>query len=128
MRKTLVTTLAALATAMMLNVSAANAGVYKFTFQSNDSELTATGEFTVNAANEVTGISGAVSVLTNQTISGVTANPSFPSASYSPDGSFIFVLPHWHGLRLLRAVVHHGGESGRLLESLGELARRLFPL
>ena len=90
MRKTLVTTLAALATAMMLNVSAANAGVYKFTFQSNDSELTATGEFTVNAANEVTGISGAVSGLTNQTISGVTANPSFPSASYSPDGSFIF--------------------------------------
>jgi hypothetical protein len=90
MRKTMVTTLAALATAMMLNVSAASAGVYKFTFQSNDAELTATGEFTVNSANQVTGVSGAVSGLTNQVISGITANPSFPSASYSPDGSFIF--------------------------------------
>jgi hypothetical protein len=38
----------------------------------------------------VTSVSGAISGLTNQVISGVTANPSFPSASYSPDGSFIF--------------------------------------
>ena len=85
MRKTMVTTLAALATAMMLNVSAASAEVYKFTFQSNDAELTATGEFTVNSANEVTGVSGAVAGLTDQTISGVTANPNFPNSSYSPD-------------------------------------------
>jgi hypothetical protein len=35
---------------MLLTVTAANAAVYKFTFQSNDAELTATGEFTVNAA------------------------------------------------------------------------------
>jgi hypothetical protein len=90
MRKTLVTTIAALSTAMLLTVTAANAAVYKFTFQSNDAELTATGEITVNAADEVTGISGAVSGLTNQTISGVAANPAFPSPSYSPDGSFIF--------------------------------------
>jgi hypothetical protein len=90
MRKTMITTLAALATAMMLNVSAVSAEIYKFTFQSNDAELTATGEFTVNSANEVTSVSGAVSGLTNQVISGITANPSFPSASYSPDGSFIF--------------------------------------
>src|ERR1700733_8579211 len=90
MRKTMVTTLAALATAMMLNVSAADAGVYKFTFQSNDAELTATGEFTTNASNEVTGVSGAISGLANQTISGIPANPSFPGSSYSPDGSFIF--------------------------------------
>jgi hypothetical protein len=90
MRKTLVTTIAALSTAMLLTVTAANAAVYNFTFQSNDAELTATGEFTVNAADEVTSISGAVSGLTNQTISGVAANPAFPSPSYSPDGSFIF--------------------------------------
>ena len=90
MHKTMVTTLAALVTAMMLNVTAASAEIYKFAFESNDAQLTATGTFTVNSANEVTGVSGAVSGLTNQTISGVTANPSFPNASYSPDGSFIF--------------------------------------
>ena len=38
----------------------------------------------------MTSVSGAIAGLTNQTISGVTANPSFPSASYSPDGSFIY--------------------------------------
>ena len=90
MRKTLLTMIAALATATLLTVTASNAATYKFTFQSSDAELTATGEFTVNAVNEVTSVSGAIAGLTNQTISGVTANPSFPSASYSPDGSFIF--------------------------------------
>ena len=90
MRKNLFTMIAGLVTAMLLNASGANAAVYKFTFESNDTALTATGEFTVNAADEVTSVSGAISGLTNQVISGVTANPSFPSASYSPDGSFIF--------------------------------------
>jgi hypothetical protein len=90
MRKILVPTIATLATAMLFTMTTANAATYDFTFQSNDSELTATGQFTVNAADEVTGISGAVSGLTNQAISGVTANPSFPSSSYSPDGSFIY--------------------------------------
>jgi hypothetical protein len=90
MRRTLVTTIAALATATLFTVTASNAATYKFTFQSSDAELTATGEFTVNAADEVTSVSGAISGLTNQVISSVTANPSSPSASYSPDGSFIF--------------------------------------
>jgi hypothetical protein len=90
MRKIRVTTIAGLATAMLFSVTAANAAVYKFTFQSNDAELTASGEFTVNGAEQVTGVSGAISGLTDQTISGVTANPSFPSPSYSPDGSFIY--------------------------------------
>ena len=58
MRKTLVTTIAALSTAMLFTVTAANAAVYKFTFQSNDAELTATGEITVNAAEQVTAVSG----------------------------------------------------------------------
>jgi hypothetical protein len=89
MRKTLATTIA-LSTAMLFIVTAANAAVYKFTFQSNDAELTATGEITVNAAEQVTGVSGVISGLTNQTISAVTPNPGFPSPSYSPDGSFIY--------------------------------------
>jgi PEP-CTERM motif len=90
MRKVFVTTIATAVTAMLLAMTAANAATYKFTFQSNDSQLTAAGQFTVNAQNEVTAVSGALSGLTNQTISGVTSNPNFPSSSYSPDGSFIF--------------------------------------
>jgi hypothetical protein len=90
MRRTLVTTIVALATATLFTVTASNAAIYKFTFQSSDAELIATGEFTVNSANEVTDVSGAVAGLTNQTISGVTANPSFPASSYSPDGLFIY--------------------------------------
>jgi PEP-CTERM motif len=90
MRKILVTTIAALSTAILFAITSANAAVYKFTFQANDAELTATGEFTVSAANEVTDVSGAVSGLANQTINGVAANPSFPGSSYSPDGSFIY--------------------------------------
>lgn len=90
MRKTLVTTIAALSAAMLLSVTTANAAIYKFTFQSSDVELTAIGEFTVNAAEQVTAVSGAISGLTNQAISGVAANPSFPAPSYSSDGSFIF--------------------------------------
>src|SRR5271169_2658376 len=48
MRKTLTTMIASLATAMLLSASAANATVYKFTFESFDTQLTATGEITVN--------------------------------------------------------------------------------
>jgi hypothetical protein len=90
MHKTLVSMIAGLATAMLLNVTATSAATYKFSFQSSDAELTATGELTVNASKQVTGVSGFISGLTDQTISGVAANPSFPSASYSPDGSFIY--------------------------------------
>jgi hypothetical protein len=90
MRKTLVTTIAVLTTAMLFSMTSANASIYKFTFQSRDAELTAIGEFTVDSAEQVTNMSGAISGLTNQTISAVTANSSFPTASYSPDGSFIY--------------------------------------
>jgi hypothetical protein len=90
MRKTLVTMIATLATATLLTITASSAETYTFNFQSSDAELTATGEFTVNSANEVTGVSGAVAGLANQTISGVTANPIFPNSSTSPDGLFIF--------------------------------------
>jgi hypothetical protein len=86
MRKTLITMTAA----MLFVVSTANAALYRFSFDSSDAELTATGEITVNAADEVTAVSGVISGLTNQTISAVTVNPSFPSPSYSADGSFIY--------------------------------------
>ncbi len=90
MRKTLVTMISTLAAAMLLTMTACSAATYKFDFQSSDAQVTAAGQFTVNSANEVTGVSGAVAGLTNQTITGVTANPSFPNSSYSPDGMFIY--------------------------------------
>jgi hypothetical protein len=90
MHKSLITKIAAMATAALFTITAANAATYKFTFQSNDDELTATGEITVDAAEQVTAVSGVISGLTDQTISAVTANPSFPGASYSPDGLFIY--------------------------------------
>ena len=90
MHKSLITTIAALTTAALLTVTAANAATYKFSFQSSDAELTATGEITVDAAEQVTGVSGVISGLVNQTISAVTANPGFPSQSLSPDGLFIY--------------------------------------
>ena len=90
MHKSLVTTIAALTTAVLLTVTTASAATYKFTFESSDAELTATGEFTVDAAEQVTSMSGVISGLVDQTISAVTANPSFPSQSLSPDGLFIY--------------------------------------
>jgi hypothetical protein len=90
MHKSLTAMIGALATAMLLGVSAAHATVYKFSFESLDAELTASGEMTVNSAGQVTGISGVISGLMDQTISAVAPNPSFPGPAYSPDGSFIY--------------------------------------
>jgi PEP-CTERM motif len=90
MRKSIFTKIIVMATATLLSITACSAATYKFYFQSSDAELFAFGEFAVDSANEVTGVSGAVAGLTNQTISGITANPSFPTASYSPDGLFIY--------------------------------------
>ena len=90
MLRNLIGVIASSAVALLIQFSGASAAVYKFTFQSNDAQLMATGEITVNAAEQVTAISGVISGLTNQTISGLSGNPSFPSPSYSPDGSFIY--------------------------------------
>jgi hypothetical protein len=84
--KSLITMIAA----MLFGVSTASATGYRFSFDSSDAELTAAGQITVDTAGEVTGVSGVISGLTNQTISGVAANPGFPNPSYSPDGSFIY--------------------------------------
>src|SRR5450631_2957982 len=70
MHKSLVTTILSLATVALFSITTAHATICKFTFQSDDAELTATGQFTVDAAEQVT-MSGAISGLTNQTISGV---------------------------------------------------------
>src|SRR5580704_3207380 len=53
----------------------ANATVYRFSFESFDAELMATGEMAVNTAGDVTGVSGMISGLANETISAVTPNP-----------------------------------------------------
>jgi hypothetical protein len=83
MRKSLVTTIAVLATTMLLSVATAKATVYKFTLQSSDAELMASGEFAVDAAGQVTGASGVIFGLVNQTISAVSPNPNFSSLAYS---------------------------------------------
>jgi hypothetical protein len=90
MHKSLANTIAALTTAALLTVTVANAATYKFSFQSSDAELTARGEITIDAADHVTGVSGVISGLVDQTISGVTANPGFPSQALSPDGLFFY--------------------------------------
>ena len=69
---------------------AANASIYKFTFELFDSELTAGGQITVSTDGEVTGVSGVISGLADQTISGIAPNPNLSGAAYSPDGSFIY--------------------------------------
>ncbi|HLX98090.1 MAG TPA: PEP-CTERM sorting domain-containing protein [Roseiarcus sp.] len=86
MRKSLIAMIAT----MLFGVSAANASVYKFTFESSDAELTASGQITANTAGEVTGVSGVISGLADQTISAVAGNPSFPGAAYSADDLFIY--------------------------------------
>jgi hypothetical protein len=82
--------LAAAIAAAIFAPAMADAAVYSFTFESFDAELTATGEMAVNTAGEITGVSGVISGLANETITAVTTNPNFPGAAYSPDGSFIY--------------------------------------
>ncbi len=90
MHKFLTTMFASMATAMLVAAAPASATVYKFTFESFDSELIATGTMTVDAAGEVTAISGTISGLVDQTIGSVTPNPNFSGPAYSPDGAFIY--------------------------------------
>ena len=90
MHKTMTTMIASISTAMLLISSPAWATVYSFTFEFVDGALTASGEMTVSAADEVTAISGAISGLVDQTIASVVPNPNFSGPAYSPDGSFIY--------------------------------------
>lgn len=90
MSNTFVTRVAPLAVAAILTSSAADASVYAFDYESAGDALTAIGEITVSASGEVTGISGTISGLVDQTISGMVANPDFPGAATSPDGAFVY--------------------------------------
>ena len=130
MHKTLTTVIASLAAAMLLATSSANATVYKFTFESFDSELTATGEITVNAADEVTAISGQISGLVDQTIGPITPNPNFPGTAYSPDGSFIYNnLYHPSGMALdIDGILFTTAQDPGGYWNVGEFPRRLLAL
>src|SRR6202042_2028004 len=90
MHKSLITAISSLAAIALLSITNVHAATYNFTFQSSGAELTATGQFTVDATDQVTGVSGVITGLVDQTIKAVTANPGFPSPSYSPDGLFIY--------------------------------------
>ncbi len=90
MHKCVITMIAVLTTAALFAATAATAATYKFSFQSGSADLTATGQFTVDAADQVTGVSGVISGVVDQTISGVIASPGFPGPSISPDGLFIY--------------------------------------
>jgi hypothetical protein len=127
MRKILVSMTAAL----LLGVSTANAAVYKFTFDSSDARLTAAGQITVDTAGEVTGVSGAITGLVDQTITGVAANPSFPGPSLQPRRLVHLQQPLscvGRAPRYRRPAVRDGSESGRVLEPMGKFARQLFAL
>ena len=76
--------------ALMLAVSPANAKLYFFTYESFDGSLKASGQFDADASGEVTQISGDITGPVSDTIVGMVANPNFPGAAYSPDGSFIY--------------------------------------
>lgn len=86
MRKSLIPVIAA----MLFSASTANALVYDFTFESAGADLTAAGRITVNTAGEVTGISGMISGLADQIISGIAPNPNASGPATSPDGAFIY--------------------------------------
>jgi hypothetical protein len=101
MHKNLVTAISSLATIALLSITTVHAATYDFTFQSSGADLMATGQFTVDSADQITGVSGVISGLVDQTISAVTANPGFPNQSTSPDGMFFYDnLYHSTGLPL----------------------------
>ena len=90
MRKIALTLLASIAAASFLPPTAAQASTYAFSFQATNIDLQAAGEIEVNAADEITAVSGEISGVVSQTIAGIAGNPNFPNPAYSADGSFIF--------------------------------------
>ena len=79
-----------------LSAPAAQAGVYDFTFTSNDRGpvTSMVGTFTTlatptHAGVEITGMSGTLFGVAD-TVLGVVGNSNYPSSSYSLDGAFIY--------------------------------------
>lgn len=88
-KRSLVTLIASTTTAMLAIASAANATVYNFTFVSPSESVT--GKLTVDISDhEVTAITGTLSGLVNDMITGVVPNPSFPNYASTPDGDFFY--------------------------------------
>ena len=75
---------------LLFGVSTANAAVYKFTFESTDAELTATGRDHGQYGRPSDRSVGRDLRPGRSDHHRVAANPSFPSPAYSPDGSFIY--------------------------------------
>ena len=121
MRKAFTSLVATLAIAAFLPASVANATVYSFTFSSFDGSLTATGQITVGAAHEVAAISGTMSGLVNQTISGTVAISASPPRSSARTARSSTTTCSITPIRISnrRVGVHDGREHGRLLEPLG---------
>ena len=90
MKHTASIVVATLCAAVVLTASAADAKVYSFHYASTDGSLQAAGQITADASGEATGVSGEISGLVNDAITGLVANPAFSGSAYSPDGAFIY--------------------------------------
>ena len=88
-KRNLITLIASMTAATVATVSAAQATVYYFTFDSPSESIV--GQLTVDASdNEVTNLTGTLSGAVNDTINGFLTNPSFPSTVSLPDNVFIY--------------------------------------
>jgi PEP-CTERM motif len=88
-KRNLVTMIASMTAVILATGAAANATVYNFTFDSPSESII--GQLTVDASNnEVTDITGALSGIVNDTISGFLASPSFANTVSLPGDVFIY--------------------------------------
>ena len=88
-KRNLVTMIASMTAVILATVPAANATVYNFTFDSPSESLI--GQLTVDASNnEVTDITGTLSGIVNDTISGFLASPFFPITVTLPGDVFTY--------------------------------------
>ena len=88
-KRNLAITIASMTAVILATLSAANATVYKFIFNSPSESIV--GQLTVDMPdNEVTNITGTLSGTVNDTINGFIADPSFPNPVSLPDNAFIY--------------------------------------
>ena len=88
-KRNLVTMIASMTAVILATGAAANETVYNFTFDSPSESII--GQLTVDASNnEVTDITGTLSGIVNDTISGFLASPSFANTVSLPGDVFIY--------------------------------------
>ena len=88
-KRNLVTMIASMTAVILATGAAANATVYNFTFDSPSESII--GQLTVDASNnEVTDMTGTLSGIVNDTISGFLASPSFANTVSLPGDVFIY--------------------------------------